>query len=259
MIHDNTQSFSANSVQPAPVPLDSSKAERFALSYGAHGNAARAYRESFDTAGMLPNTIKRKAYELVHSHSVAARVRELRIAAAEQTTVSLAQQITDISEMLAVDVAELWSLTYRPCSACLTLYDADLAARRTMPDLAQGLPPHVDCRAAQAHQHVAMLPVEAWSPAARRLFNGFEMQRDGTLRPTWRDRNALQDQLNKLLAGYTSKSINVNTTIPQTGHVSPRDAARMAPERLLDALGWRPSERPASLDERVVTVEATQP
>lgn len=211
----------------------------FAAEYIANGgNATAAYRTAFRTNHAA---VRVDACRLLRAPAVAAYVRALKAAAAERTVVSLQQQLVDLDAMATVDVSELWRLEYRPCPACLKLYDADLLAGRALPDMSQGLPPHALCRDVHAHQHVVMIPMDQWPPAARKLYNGLEMQKDGTLRPTFRDRNSIQDQVNRLLSGYVTRSVNLNATIPTAATLSPFAAARLNTDDMLK-LVWSPQQ-----------------
>src|SRR5258708_33714843 len=76
------------------------KAERFAQRYVAHGNAARAYRESYDVSpSMKPATVRQRGYELAHEPAVAARIRELYDEAAKDTTISARARMVRLQEM----------------------------------------------------------------------------------------------------------------------------------------------------------------
>ena len=239
MLHDDTQRLSANSVQPgALLP----KQEAFCVAYVERGDATACYREVYDCSPTIARgTVQKRAYDLMHSPKVRDRIRALQSAAAEGAVITVRQQLVELAEMAAVDVSELWRLEYRPCPACHKLYDADLAARRPLPDMSAGLPPHASCADVRAHQHAEMLPLDQWPPAARRLYDGVEMQRDGTMRPIFRDRSQLQDMVNRLLGGYVSRSenLNINASISRET-LTPRQAATLEPERLVELL-WKPA------------------
>ena len=158
---------------------------------------------------MLPASIKREAHSLLQHPKVSARIRELRNAIAERTIVSARQQLVELAEMAAVDISELWRLEQRPCADCVKLYEADRAG-----DTSQ---PHPNCHAsAKAHQHVQMIPLDQWPPAARRLYDGLQLQRDGTMRPVFRDRTEMADMVNKMLGAYVSRSENITAHVTVT-------------------------------------------
>jgi phage terminase small subunit len=56
------------------------KQNDFAMHYLAtRGNASEAYRLAYDAAAMKPQTIWRRAHELLHNGKVAARIEELKV------------------------------------------------------------------------------------------------------------------------------------------------------------------------------------
>lgn len=54
------------------------KQERFALEYFKTGNASKAYRIAYDCQNMAPETINRKALEVLENGMIAARIERLR-------------------------------------------------------------------------------------------------------------------------------------------------------------------------------------
>ena len=105
-------------MKTALVALDSSKAEKFALGYAEHGNAARAYREAFDTSDMLPTTVKRMAFDVLHTPAVKARVRELQAAAAERTIISVQARMEWLRDIVEADPNELCQHVRVNCRHC---------------------------------------------------------------------------------------------------------------------------------------------
>ena len=71
------------------VRIITPKQEAFARAYVETGNASEAYRRSYDTAEMAPDTINRKACDLLHDGKVTARIAEIEAEclAATQLTV----------------------------------------------------------------------------------------------------------------------------------------------------------------------------
>lgn len=53
------------------------KQEAFCLAYRETGNASEAYRRSYNAEGMKPESINRKAKELIDNGKIAARLKEL--------------------------------------------------------------------------------------------------------------------------------------------------------------------------------------
>src|SRR5262249_35770744 len=70
-----------------PGPL-LAKREAFAVAFVDLQSATLAYRATYDCTGMLPSTVRQRAYELRHSADVAARIRALYDEAARGTTIS---------------------------------------------------------------------------------------------------------------------------------------------------------------------------
>jgi phage terminase small subunit len=54
------------------------KQEMFCLKYIETGNASEAYRQSYDAEDMKPETVNRKAKELIDNGKIAARVKKLQ-------------------------------------------------------------------------------------------------------------------------------------------------------------------------------------
>ena len=175
---------------PPPATMLSAKHEQFVGELMANGgNISAAYKTIYP--GVSRATAFNNGCRLRARSDVSSRIAQFQALAAERTIITARDQLIALAEMAAVDVSELWWLEYRPCPACIKLYDADLAARRPMPDLNDGLPPHPSCTDVRAHQHVHLTPMEQWPAAARKLYDGLEMQRDGTMRPVFRDRSRI--------------------------------------------------------------------
>lgn len=58
--------------------LDRPKQEKFARLFIETGNASEAYRGAYDAEGMKPETIHRKAKELMDNGKITARIEELQ-------------------------------------------------------------------------------------------------------------------------------------------------------------------------------------
>ena len=56
------------------------KQEKFCLKYHECGNASEAYRHAYDCSRMKPESVNRKAIELLDNGKIAARVKELQAA-----------------------------------------------------------------------------------------------------------------------------------------------------------------------------------
>jgi phage terminase small subunit len=75
------------------------KQESFAQAYVETGNASEAYRRAYNAENSKPESVWRKAKELVDNGNVAARIDELRAAALERHNLT----VDDISRMLQQD------------------------------------------------------------------------------------------------------------------------------------------------------------
>ena len=87
------------------------KQEAFALAYLETGNASEAYRRAYDAEGMKPESVNRKAKELIDSGKIAARVEELRAPVREAAQITLKQHLDDLKRLR--DLAEA-SAKYGP-------------------------------------------------------------------------------------------------------------------------------------------------
>ena len=76
------------------------KQETFCQKYIETGNASEAYRQAYDAGGMKPETINRKACELLGDGKIAARVAELR-----ETTIVRVHGITVASLIAELEEA----------------------------------------------------------------------------------------------------------------------------------------------------------
>lgn len=54
------------------------KQEKFSLAYVETGNASEAYRQAYNAEGMKPETVHRKASELLADGKITARIAELQ-------------------------------------------------------------------------------------------------------------------------------------------------------------------------------------
>lgn len=75
------------------------KQEAFCRAYIETGNASEAYRRSYNAGNMKPETINRKAKEVVDNGKVSARMAELKAEHAERHRMT----VDDIAKMLVED------------------------------------------------------------------------------------------------------------------------------------------------------------
>jgi hypothetical protein len=213
------------------------KVENFAQAFASHGNAARAYREAFDCSpGIRPGTVKQRAYELVHSPAVAARVRALLAKAAEGTTISARARMAHLQTILEADPAELVHVVREPCKDCWSA-DALVAAqaRSETPDTGN---PREDCAACRGDgtRRVLVTPTAELSLAARRLLKGIRQKPTGEIEIRLHDQLSAADMLNRMTGSYApDRSVSVSASVSV-------DFARMTRDQQLDFLD---SLRPA--------------
>ncbi|WP_341928806.1 terminase small subunit [Methyloversatilis discipulorum] len=81
-----------------------SKQEAFCLAYIEKENASDAYRSAYEAKNMAPATVNRKAKELLDNGKIAARIAEIRAAAAARVGLTLEQHLNDLKRLR--DLAE---------------------------------------------------------------------------------------------------------------------------------------------------------
>src|SRR5262245_29757540 len=81
----------------------SPKREAFAVAFVEMQSATGAYRAEYDCTGMLPSTVRQRAYELRHSADVAARIRALYDEAAKGTTISARARMVRLQNIIDAD------------------------------------------------------------------------------------------------------------------------------------------------------------
>lgn len=74
------------------------KQENFCQKYVETGNASEAYRYGYDTSRMKPESVHRKAKELMDNGNVAARIAELKQRAAVKHDVTVATLLRELEE-----------------------------------------------------------------------------------------------------------------------------------------------------------------
>ena len=75
------------------------KQENFCFAYIETGNASEAYRKAYNADGMKPETVNRKAKELLDNGKITARLEELRKPVAESAQITLAQHLSTLEEL----------------------------------------------------------------------------------------------------------------------------------------------------------------
>lgn len=75
------------------------KQENFCAAYIETGNASEAYRKAYNADGMKPETVNRKAKELLDNGKITARLEELRKPVAESAQITLSQHLSKLEEL----------------------------------------------------------------------------------------------------------------------------------------------------------------
>jgi phage terminase small subunit len=74
------------------------KQEAFCRKYIETGNASEAYRQSYDAEGMNPNTINRKAKELLDNGKIKARIAEIQERHLKRHNVTVDSLVEELQE-----------------------------------------------------------------------------------------------------------------------------------------------------------------
>ncbi|WP_054461530.1 terminase small subunit, partial [Achromobacter sp. 2789STDY5608628] len=74
------------------------KQEAFALAYVETGNASEAYRRAYDAGKMKPDSINRKAKELLDNGKITARVTELQAGHADRHKLTVDDLLRELEE-----------------------------------------------------------------------------------------------------------------------------------------------------------------
>lgn len=74
------------------------KQEAFCLAYLETGNASEAYRRSYSAERMKPNTVNRRAFDLLEDSKIAARLETAREAARARNAVTVDSLLSELEE-----------------------------------------------------------------------------------------------------------------------------------------------------------------
>lgn len=83
------------------------KQENFCLAYLETGNASEAYRRAYSAEKMKPETIHKRASELLADGEVSGRIAELQQAAASAAVMSRQEALERLSGFARIDLADL--------------------------------------------------------------------------------------------------------------------------------------------------------
>ena len=74
------------------------KQEKFAQVYVETSNASEAYRQAYNASKMKPETITRKAFDLMQDGNVTARLKEIREELAKASQVGLKELLEELEQ-----------------------------------------------------------------------------------------------------------------------------------------------------------------
>lgn len=83
------------------------KQERFCLAYLETGNASEAYRRAYDAENMKPETINKRASELLDNREIAGRLEELNKSAVTAAVMSRTEALEKLSALARTDLKDL--------------------------------------------------------------------------------------------------------------------------------------------------------
>jgi phage terminase small subunit len=83
------------------------KQEKFCLVYLETGNASEAYRQAYNAENMKPESINRKAKDLIDDVKIAARMKELTAAATSAAVMTRQEAMERLSSFARTDLADL--------------------------------------------------------------------------------------------------------------------------------------------------------
>lgn len=90
------------------------KQERFAQEYVKCGNASAAYRVAYNAENMKPETINRKAFDLIQNGKIAARVKELQAGAANRAMMTASDVLKVAMSLARFDIRKLYNADGSP-------------------------------------------------------------------------------------------------------------------------------------------------
>ena len=84
------------------------KQEKFCLVYIETGNASEAYRQSYNTAKMKPETVNRTAKQLLDNRKISARLDELRAELKQRHVVTIDRVLEEYAKLAFYDARKLF-------------------------------------------------------------------------------------------------------------------------------------------------------
>lgn len=81
------------------------KQDAFSMGFVETGNASQAYRDAYNAENMKPESVNRKAKELLDNGKIAARVAELRAEHAERHAITVESLLAELEEARQIALA----------------------------------------------------------------------------------------------------------------------------------------------------------
>ena len=75
------------------------KQEKFCVVYLETGNASEAYRQAYDAGSMKPETVNRKAKDLIDNGKITARLQELRSPVVARAQITLESHLAELEAL----------------------------------------------------------------------------------------------------------------------------------------------------------------
>ncbi len=174
--------------------------ERFAQLLAAGGDAVRAYEITHRRKGNTSrHGMRSNAHRLAHLPKIAARVRELQAATAQDAVVAVKARAAWLQSICEADPREIVRIVTEPCANCWP------------PDLNEAQP-NPSCRKCRGEgtQRVVLTPSDELSPAGRALLKSIRQKADGSIEVKLHDQLAAIDLLNKMQGAYVDRSVTLN-------------------------------------------------
>ena len=175
-----------------PTNAPSIREAAFAEAVAAGSSYADAYRASHDVgADMLPSSLWKCASRLATRPAVVSRIRELRTAAAERATISVAERMAWLDAIVHANPDELRRVVIGACPVCWTDATYATAVQAYLDALAtpEPLPPPdtegpndvcLECKG-DGITRTIITPTAQLSSNARALYKGARMKANGEI------------------------------------------------------------------------------
>jgi hypothetical protein len=174
--------------------------ERFAQLLAAGGDAVRAYEITHRRNGAASrHGMRSNAHRLAHSPRVAARVRELQAATAQDAAVAIKARAAHLQLLVSADPREIVRIVTERCPDCWPAESHD-----TNPNLACS-----KCRG-EGLQRVRITDSDKLSAAGRALLKSIRQKANGEIEVRLHDPLVAADILNRMQNAYVTHNVTLN-------------------------------------------------